>query len=136
MTDQPKQVVERAFEAFAAGDVETLRSVLAPDCVLHQCGFLNPVTGADAILELAGRSEGRLSDRTRRISAIVSEGDLVAIRSTVTGKHTGPMFRNPTGRQLQFDVMMFVRLAGGKVAEIWNIQDTASILSQLDAWPD
>ncbi len=63
---------------------------------------------------------------------MVAEGDTVAIRWTTTGKHTGFLIGEPTGRQVSFGSMTFVRVQDGKVAEIWNIQDTATLRTQLD----
>jgi predicted ester cyclase len=128
-------MVIRLQNAFVARDAAAFQELLDPSCVLHQCGFLNPIIGSSAIAELASRAEDRLSEWDRRIVDVVAEGDIVAVRSTTSGRHTQPMFVDPTEKRVQFDSMTFVRFKGGKVAEIWNIQDTATLLSQLDAWP-
>lgn len=133
MTINPhnKALALRAHEAFRAGDAATIESLLAPDCLLHQCGFLEPLRGSDLRRFLSGGGQG-LSDRERRVEAVVAEGDMVAIRWTTTGRHTGFLMREQTGKQVSFDSMTFMRVEGGKIAEIWNIQDTASLKTQLD----
>jgi steroid delta-isomerase-like uncharacterized protein len=131
-----KTLVMRAHHAFVSGDTTTLEDCLADDCILHQCGFLQPVVGAETIAELAAGAERRLADRERSVVSVVAEGDMVAIRSTTVGTHTNPMFCEATGKRITFDTMTFSHVHDGKVTEIWNIQDTASVLSQLGAWPD
>ena len=131
-----KQLVTHAHDAFLAGDATALAECLSEDCVLHQCGFLHPIVGAAAIAKLGRRAEAGLSDRQRRIVSVIAEGDVVALRTTVSGRQTGVWFGQPaSGTKVAFDMMTFVRVADGKIAEIWNIQDTATILTQLDAWP-
>ncbi len=59
-----KAMVLRAHEGFLAGDVEQLEGYLAPDCVLHQCGFLEPLSGS-RLREFLGSGGQALSDRKR-----------------------------------------------------------------------
>ena len=127
--DETKALVLRAHQAFVAGDMATLETVLAPECVLHQCGFLEPLRG-DRLRDLI-RGGLRLSQRRSWIEAVVAEGDTVAICWTTTGRHTNFLIREPTGRQLTFSSTTFIRVEGDRIAEIWNIQDTASLATQL-----
>jgi predicted ester cyclase len=128
-TEDNKAMVLRAHEAFLAGDTSTLESFLAPDCALHQCGFLEPLRGSH-LREFIGGG-GRLSDLRRWVETVVADGDTVAIRWTTTGRHTNFLIREPTGKQVSFSSMTFARVEDGKIAEIWNIQDTASLSTQL-----
>lgn len=126
-----KEIALRAHEAFINGDLAALRGYLAPDCVLHQCGFLEPIRGAQHIGEFAG-SGGAVSERKRWVEAVVAEGDTVAIRWTTSGLYTGPMLEGAPGKQVTFGSMTFMRFESGKIAEAWNIQDTASLRTQLE----
>jgi predicted ester cyclase len=129
-TEENKAMVLRAHEAFLAGDTATLESLLAPDCALHQCGFLEPLRGS-RLFELIRGGGQALSDRKRWVEAVVAEGDTVAIRWTTTGRHTGFLIREPTGKQVSFSSMTFVRVRDGRISEIWNIQDTSTLRTQL-----
>ncbi len=131
-----KALVLKAHEAFFKGDVESLGALLDPECLLHQCGFLQPVRGAKAIIDLAGRANRGVPEGTHTVVNAIAEHDLVAIQSRTVGLHTRDWFRDATGRRLVYDTMTLVRVREGRVVEIWNIQDTATVLSQLDAWPD
>jgi predicted ester cyclase len=129
--EENKELVLQAHERFLEGDVEGLERFLAPDCVLHQCGFLEPLRRSELRGFLGGGGRA-LSDRRRWVEAVVAEGDTVAIRWTTTGRHTGFLLREATGKQVTFGSMTFVRVRDGKIAEIWNIQDTATLRTQLE----
>lgn len=130
-TEANKAIALRAHEAFVNGDIEALRGYLAPDCVLHQCGFLEPIRGARHIAEFAGGG-GAVLERKRWVETVVAEGDTVAIRWTTSGRYTGPMLEGAAGKQVIFSSMTFVCLQDGRIVEIWNIQDTASLRTQLE----
>jgi ketosteroid isomerase-like protein len=126
-----KRIVRRAFEALMAGDLSPLDDLLAPGAVLHQCGFLQPIPG-EAILRGAFPGMRRVADREVRIERIIGEGDLVAIHWRTTGRYFERDAPSSDGKPVSFPSMTFVRLEAGKIAEIWNIQDTATLRSQLE----
>jgi ketosteroid isomerase-like protein len=129
--DEIRDLALRAHAAFFAGDGATLDSLLAPDCTLHQCGFLEPLTGQEIkrFSQVGGQA---LSDRRVRVETAVVEGDMVALRWTSTGRHTGYLVPEATGKEVAFDSMTFFRVEGGKIAEAWNIQDRSSLMTQLE----
>lgn len=52
------------------------------------------------------------------IHTLVAEGDIVAVRYTMTGKHTGGFIGvAPTGREFSRESAAFFRIVDGKVAE-------------------
>lgn len=62
----------------------------------------------------------------------VAEGDTVAVRATFSGTHTGPFFgMPPTGRHVSAPLMLFYRLADGRIAEHWMVLDAAALMAQL-----
>ncbi len=52
------------------------------------------------------------------IGSMVAEADIVAVRLTFSGTHA------PTGERATWPEMVFVRIAGGKAVESWEITDT------------
>jgi len=53
--------------------------------------------------------------------ALIGDGDLVTIRWTITGTHTGTFFGiAPTGRTIQVSGMDMLRVADGKLVEHWG----------------
>ena len=68
------------------------------------------------------------------IDAIIAEGDLVALHTTLHGTHLGT-FRGvpPTGRRVAFTVTVFRRVRDGKIVEGFSSWDWLSALEQLGA---
>lgn len=64
----------------------------------------------------------------------VSEGDRVAARCTVRGRHRGDALGiRATDSPVEFTGMTFVRVRGGKIVEAWNNFDFMSMFRQLGA---
>ena len=64
----------------------------------------------------------------------VSEGDKVAARCTVRGRHRGDSLGfKATDSPVEFDGICIVRLREGKIAEAWNNFDFMSMFQQLGA---
>jgi steroid delta-isomerase-like uncharacterized protein len=64
----------------------------------------------------------------------VSEGDKVAARCTVRGRHRGDTLGfKATDSPVEFDGICIVRLSEGKIVEAWNNFDFMSMFQQLGA---
>ena len=64
----------------------------------------------------------------------ISEGDKVAARCTVRGRHEGDALGlRATRRPVEFTGMTFARVRGGKIVEAWNNFDFMSMYTQLGA---
>lgn len=131
--DEHKAIVHAVMEAMMSDDPTRLDDLLAPECVLHQCGLLEPIRGAAAI---TGRRVGRfLSDPQVQLERLVSEGDLIAVHWRTSGHYANPNRPSKSGQPISFGSMSFLRLDGGKIQEIWNIQDMSTVAAQL-GWED
>jgi steroid delta-isomerase-like uncharacterized protein len=66
----------------------------------------------------------------------VAEGDKVVTRVTFHGTHQG-QFNGiaPTGKQVEWSGIAMDRIAGGKVVEMWHVQNTTGLLQQIGATP-
>lgn len=131
-TDENKQIVRRAFEALMAGDLSPLRELLAPNAVLHQCGFLDPIPG-EAMLQRNLPGGPRFRDRRFTLERMVGEGDDVALHWRTSGRYADPDSPRLDGTPVSFPSMSFVRLENGRIAEIWNIQDMSTLQTLLQA---
>lgn len=67
------------------------------------------------------------------LERLIGEGDLVALHWWTTGRYRDPASPELDGKEISFPSMTFIRFEGGTIAEIWNIQDTATMHSQLHA---
>jgi len=64
----------------------------------------------------------------------VSEGDKVAARCTVRGRHRGDSLGfKATDSPVEFDGICIVRIRNGKIVEAWNNFDFMSMFQQLGA---
>lgn len=62
----------------------------------------------------------------------VTEGDLTAAPSTITGRHDAAFVgAPPTGNRVEFDPMNVFRLANGRVVEVWVLWDASGVMSQM-----
>ena len=70
------------------------------------------------------------------IDDIFSSGDKVVVRWTGTGTHVGEVNGiPPTGKKISVDAISIHRMAGGRIAETWEVWDTLGFLQQLGVVP-
>ncbi len=75
---------------------------------------------------------GAFSELTFTVEDMVAEGDEVAVRVMVRGRHAG-VYQGiqPTRRQVEFGGISIQRIVDGKVAEEWQTNDQLGLLRQL-----
>lgn len=116
-------VREFLTEVLAGGDVDALDIFLTDATVEHhptigEDGPAQPATGPLVCRVLAA------TDVEIDIEDVIAEGDLVAVRGTVTGSHQVSLVDvAPTGRTFEISYAWFFRIADGQIAEIWSIPD-------------
>lgn len=94
---------------------------------------------------LVGREGPKRNNRNRLvgfpdvrvgIEEIFAAGDRVVIRILWSGTHTGEYSGvPPTGKAVRVPGIAVWRFSGGKVVEIWSIQDQFSLLQQIGVIP-
>jgi len=71
-----------------------------------------------------------------QIEDIFSTDDKVVVRWTGSGTHVGEVNGIPaTGKKLSVDAITIHRMAGGKIAETWEVWDTLGFLQQIGVVP-
>ena len=66
----------------------------------------------------------------------VAEGDRVVTRKTFHGTHQGDFMGIPAmSKQVTFDIIDILRIAGGKMAEHWAVADQLGLRRQLGVVP-
>ena len=99
-----KALVRRYLEMWNTGHVELADEVLAPTWVDHS----HPeATGPESVKQAVLKIRAAFPDFSITIESMVGEGDLVALRGMVR-------------REIVSRVMWFVRLADGKMLEMWT----------------
>ena len=93
--------------------------------------------GHEEIKESFEMDRDAFSDHTETFEDVIVEGDTVAVRLTERGTHDGDLMGiEPTGREFEIQVMAFLRLEDGKVAEWWIQPDTLGLMQQLGLNPE
>src|SRR5438105_1259616 len=127
-----KALVQRAMEdGYNTGNLDVMDEVFLPDYVRHEAGGPGVRSLAEHKADIAKR-RAAFPDSRFEIEQIVSEGDHVAVRYTMTGTHRGE-WRGimPTGRQVRRASSAFFRVQDGKIAEGWLVNDVHGMLEQL-----
>jgi len=125
-----KDIVRQYLQAFNERDRETLRELLADDVVEY--GIHDELHGVEEIFGFLDRHFNAFPDYSGETDAIVAEDDLVTVRYTVSGTHSGEYQDvEPTGHTVEWTGMAMYRLEDGEIAEAWIEEDRLGLLEQL-----
>lgn len=102
------------------GHLENAWQYMAPTFTSHATVTTMPAgqqVGADFLAQF----RIGFPDLRSHEDALIGDGDLVTLRWTITGTHTGTFFGvAPTGRSIQVSGMDILRVADGKLVEHWG----------------
>lgn len=138
--EENKALVRRRFEEFAVVR-ESLAQVFAWCENDFAQDFTNHLPSKDVNRQDTIRGwESWLSgfsDMKMVIHDMVAESDRVVVRLTFYGKHIGEFMGIPaTGKSIEMKDVAIYRIAGGKIAEIWDYGDELGLMTQLGATID
>ena len=122
-TETTRSVVEAAYRAFGARDIEALLTMLSPEVewgepdnpLIPSAGMRHGIAGVVEWLQVGNQTEAIASFEPRRI---LVDGDTAAVIG-----HTKVVAR-PTGRAYDTDFVHLVTVAGGKVVRFQEFFDT------------
>ena len=130
--DSNKERVLKFNEAVGSGDLGGLDAVFSDDVTDHTP--LGTTHGIEAVREIHGYLLSAFSDYSLTVDEAIADGDVVAIRATERGTHTGEfMDVEPTGNDFEFGKMEFCRIEDGEIVERWVQPDLFGLLTQLGA---
>ena len=128
-----KAAVRDCFEHASQGNFDALHSIVSPDYVVHP----DEVRGPDGLAEMVQGYRSALADLSVTIEQQFTEGDYVATRTTIRGRHEGELMGTPpTGREVEFSGLTISRCRDGKIEEEWELIDTMTLLRQVGAFPE
>ncbi len=131
-----REFIERAFNS---GDLSVIDEQLDPNGIDHQ-----EPPGTDYIKHVKEVVTGlrtAFPDLHFEIHQMVSNDEIVAFHSTMTGTHIGTLrVPNmppvpPTGKKISVVHMHFIRYVDGKSMDLWHVWDTPTMLRQLGVMP-
>lgn len=137
LASENKQVVRRMTEAINNREFDLLDELIAPDLRRHSAATPNiKVESIEQFKEFLRQDLAACPDATQEVNLIIAEDEMVAVHATYRGTQTGQMGPfPPTGKQMELPFIGILRLAEGKIAEIWVEWDNLSALSQLGHFP-
>lgn len=134
-TEENKAIVRRFFELLEL-EQRLPEELLGPGFTYHVAG--SPPKDLEASKQRARVFTTAFSDLKHIEEDMVAEGDRVAIRTRLEATHTGE-FMGVAASDQQISVVEngFMRIEGGKIAEMWGLLDTLGLMQQIGAtsWP-
>jgi steroid delta-isomerase-like uncharacterized protein len=133
MSDDPLARIRRFYDdAWGKGDLSVIDDLFAADYIRHDLRPGKPIPGPEGQKKITADFRAAFPDLQVTIDLMFGGLDLVTVRWTMTGTHTGAWGNvAPTGKRAQFSGVNIFRLSGGKVVEIWNHRDDLSLMQQL-----
>ena len=127
-----KALVRRYVELWDTGNLALADEVLAADFVDHAHPEQAP--GPESVKQAVVNFRTSFPDVQVTLGHLLCEGDIVAFRAIVRGTHRAAFGGfPPTGKQIVFQGMDFIRIADGKMAELWNCQQSLEFVLQMGA---
>jgi predicted ester cyclase len=131
-----KANARRTFEEILpACDVEALAEIVAPDVVSRGRRPDEP-TGFEGVKRTMLWLATVFSDQRWDVHEVLGDGDVVAVHLTHHGRHTGDLMGiPPTGREVAYEYVHFLRFRDGKTVEQWSVRDDMTLMRQLGVVP-
>jgi steroid delta-isomerase-like uncharacterized protein len=127
--EENKALIRRFFSAIESGNLQVLDEIVAEDYDDHLAG---QAPGRETLKKYFAGLRSAFPDLTLPISAIVAEGDRVAVLNSVRGTHKGEFIGlKPTGRRIDAMAFQLYRIENGQLAEHWEVADFALLMRQL-----
>ena len=123
--EQNKAAVRACLSHAAAGNFDELPGVVAEGYVLHPEG----IQGVDALAEMVQGYRSQIPDLSVTVDHQFTEGEYVATRCTLRGRHV-------TGHDVEFTGLTISRCRDGKIEEEWEIVDVMTLLAQIGQVPE
>ncbi len=88
--------------------------------------------GRAALQDVVRAFRTALPDLRMELHAVLASGDRGADLWTLTGTHAAPLFGVPaTGRRVSFSGIDMVRVADGRIGELWHVEEMLQFGEQL-----
>ncbi len=136
MTQDNEALTRRWFEeVWNQGRAEAIDEMFAADGLAHGLSDdAKPLRGPAAFKEFHAKFREAFPDIVVTVEDTIAEGDKIAARCTVGGKHTGDTLGfAATQAPMEITGISIVRIKDGKIVEGWNNFDFMTMYKQLGA---
>jgi len=131
-SEENKAIVRRFIEAYNNRNLDLFDDLVAADYVDHT----HQQQGLESFKQLFTLAFEGFPDWHENIEDIIAEGDKVWVWVKATGTHTGEwnifgVSLPPTGKKVTMMMVFIWRIADGKLAEGWEVDDERDFFKQL-----
>ena len=127
MTDG-KAIVRRVLRAMETGDVAEFDAVMAEDYIQHN----HLGNGREPVKKMVAGLRRAFPDLKVVAEDVLSEGDRVVARVTITGTHEGRFLGvDPTHKAISIRSIDIWRIEDGRLKEHWDVVDRLDFMQQL-----
>src|SRR5258708_32577214 len=122
-TEQEKASVCQVYTLVNAGNLSGLDAFVSADLIDHNAAA-GQAPGLEGFRQSLNRLRTAFPDLNITVNDLVAEGDKVSDRLTIHGTQRGAfLVIQASGRQVTFESMHIYRFDGGKIVEVWHIED-------------
>jgi len=127
MTDG-KAIVRRVLRAMETGDEAEFDAVIAEDYVQHN----HLGNGREPVKKMVGSLRRAFPDLKVVVEDLLSDGDRVVARVTISGTHQGRFLGvDPTDKPITIRSVDIWRIEDGRLKEHWDVVDRLDFMQQL-----
>jgi predicted ester cyclase len=119
-------------EGWTKGNYELAKELIDPAMKVHGAGGQVFQPGPEGLTALIKSWRDAMPDGYMSIDQLLADGDLVVIRNTWRGTHTGE-FNGipPSGKKIEVESIGIDRVVNGKVVEGWGQLDMLGMMQQM-----
>ncbi len=121
-------------EIFVQGNLDLADQIIAPTFAWHAPGIPTGPIGPVGVKMLATAYRTAFGNLQLTDEDPVTQGDRTVYRFTLTGVHQADLLGIPaTGKPISVTGFDMIRVADGKIAELWQVWDRLGFLEQVNA---
>jgi steroid delta-isomerase-like uncharacterized protein len=130
--EEAQALNESVLKIWNDGNLALVDSIFTPECVRHDYGMIEDVVSLPGLKSYFSSIRSSFPDLEMTIQETIVKGDKIVWRWMLEGTNTGPMGNQPpTGKNVRFPGVTIARLEFGKIAEMWDFYNQATLLQQL-----
>lgn len=131
------RVVTAMVEAINDRELDRLDSLVAPDIVRHSAATEGvAVTNLDDFKDFLRDDFNGVPDSVIAIDIIFGNSEYVALRAIYSGTQTGQVGPfPPSDKRVELPYLGILKIADGKITEMWVEWDNVFMLTQLGHFP-
>jgi steroid delta-isomerase-like uncharacterized protein len=130
--EETRTLNERILQIWNQGNLALVDEVYTDESVRYDCGWPHPIRGPEGLKNHFKFYRTAFPDIYMAIQETIVKGNKVVWHWTLAGTNTGLMGEAPpTGKEVRLSGVSIGRIENGKIAEVGDFYNQASMLQQL-----